>query len=105
MITRENELAHIHSVLVENGYLPVAGTRENPDRWHLYSNYSLDGCQVFMSIFACQNEAACKRAVRSLLRRTGVYSVVVVSPVTHTVVTFYSHGPSLDRDWNYYYCH
>lgn len=101
MITNEAELLHITKVMEDNGYQECSYISDE-SRWYVVFEFSFNECRIHHKLFMCADEAAAYRAVRSLLRRTNVYCVVVHSPVTRTVVSYYG-TKNLHRDWMHYY--
>lgn len=101
MITTNEELLHIQEVMDDHGYVDC-GKLIDASRWYVSFEYSYDNIRIYRKVFMCQDESAALRAVRSLLRRTRVYCVLVHSPVCKSVVSYYG-TKTLVREWSYYY--
>lgn len=101
MITTNEELLHIQEVMDDNGYTDC-GNVVDRSRWYVSFEYSYDNFRIYHKFFMCPDESAALRAVRSLLRRTRVYCVEVISPVCASVVSYYGTA-NLLREWAYYY--
>lgn len=97
-----NSFEHIHSVLVSNGYLEVSNNRRNIE-WYIRIDY-YDRPRIIGHWYDCSTMERAKVAVKSLLNKTDIYTVVVYSP-NRVPVSFSGHKftKAHEREWKYYY--